>query len=307
MRGLVIRNTGSWYDVRTDAGEVFACKVKGNFRLRGIRSTNPVAVGDVVEVRPGTDGTALITEIHDRRNYIIRRASNLSAQSHIIAANIDVACLLATVAHPEVSLTFVDRFLASAEAYRVPVMIIYNKVDLYDEDQRRLLDAIFVLYRSLGYTCHAISAQTGEGVAALRADLEGRTALFSGNSGVGKSTLLNLLAPDAHARTAELSAAHDQGQHATTFSEMYDLEDGGHIIDTPGIRGFGTFDFERAEVGHYFREIFEVGRSCRFQDCTHTHEPGCAVLAALDRREIALSRYHSYLSMLDDKDEGKYR
>ena len=302
MRGLIVRNTGSWYDVRTDDGQLFACKVKGNFRLRGIRSTNPVAVGDEVEFEGG-----FITEIRDRRNYIIRRASNLSKQSHIIAANVDLACLVVTIAHPETSTTFIDRFLASAEAYRVPVCLIFNKLDLYDADQHRYLEALMHLYRVLGYTCHAVSAETGYGLEALLADLRGKTSLFSGNSGVGKSTLLNRLVPDANAKTAAISLAHDQGQHATTFSEMFGLEGGGSIIDTPGIRGFGTFDFEPEEVSHYFREIFATARHCRFGNCTHTHEPGCAVREALDNNLIAESRYQSYLSMLSDKDEGKYR
>ncbi len=364
MTGLVIRNTGSWYDVRTDDGQLFACKVKGNFRLRGIRSTNPVAVGDIVEFTPpstgGAGGGSFITEIHDRRNYIIRRASNLSKQSHIIAANVDLACLVVTIAHPETNTTFIDRFLASAEAYRVPVALIFNKVDLYDADERRYLDAVMALYRHLGYPCFPVSAETGEGVTVpegspegltvpegsssvkrpvgpsapegpgpLLPYLQGKTTLFSGNSGVGKSTLLNRLIPDARAKIAPLSEAHDQGQHTTTFSEMYELPmvgsegtlnpqpstlnrppwgtTGGSIIDTPGIRGFGTFDFEREEVSHYFREIFQIGHDCRFSNCTHTHEPGCAVLKALDNHEIAESRYRSYLSMLQDEDEGKYR
>ena len=344
MKGLVVRNTGSWYDVRTDDDQLFACKVKGNFRLRGIRSTNPVAVGDIVEISPpsGTrattpattpDGfpsgtTAFITEIHDRRNYIIRRASNLSKQSHIIAANVDLACLIVTIAHPETSTTFIDRFLASAEAYRVPVALIFNKTDLYDADERRYLDAVMALYRHLGYPCFAVSAETGEGVdttspadgpseGPLRTFLQGKTSLFSGNSGVGKSTLLNRLIPEACAKIAPISEAHDQGQHTTTFSEMYTLPasacgpspatNPGYIIDTPGIRGFGTFDFEREEVSHYFRDIFQTGHDCRFSNCTHTHEPGCAVLKALDNHEIAESRYRSYLSMLEDEDEGKYR
>ena len=315
MTGVIIRNTGSWYVVRLDDGQLFECKVKGNFRLRGIRSTNPVAVGDRVEIKPTTDGpdasasgkTALITEIHDRRNYIIRRASNLSKQSHIIAANVDLACLVVTIVHPETNTTFIDRFLASAEAYRVPVALVFNKVDLYDADELRYLEAIMSLYRMLNYECFAVSAQTGEGLDAFLTALRGKTTLFSGNSGVGKSTLLNSLVPEAKAKTAMLSAAHDQGQHTTTFSEMYDLEGGGCIIDTPGIRGFGTFDFEPDEVSHYFREIFQIGRNCRFGNCTHTHEPGCAVLKALDNHEIAESRYLSYLSMLEDKDEGKYR
>lgn len=322
MKGLIVRNTGSWYDVRTDDGQLFACKVKGNFRLRGIRSTNPVAVGDWVEITPPAEGQqgAFITEIRDRRNYIIRRASNLSKQSHIIAANVDLACLVVTVAHPETSTTFIDRFLASAEAYRVPVALIFNKVDLYNADERRYLDAVMALYRHLDYPCFAVSAITGEGIEQVTSStdegqqetpllpfLKDKTSLFSGNSGVGKSTLLNRLVPSACARTASLSVAHDQGLHTTTFSEMFDLPEGGAIIDTPGIRGFGTFDFEREEVSHYFREIFSIGRECRFSNCTHTHEPGCAVLTALENQSIAASRYQSYLSMLTDKDEGKYR
>lgn len=317
MKGLIVRNTGSWYDVRLDDGQLLPCKVKGNFRLRGIRSTSPVAVGDWVEVKGG-----LITDIYDRRNYIIRRASNLSKQSHIIAANVDLAGLVVTVAHPETSTTFIDRFLASAEAFRVPVALIFNKVDLYDADEQRYLNGLMALYRHLDYACFAVSAVTGQGLDTLCTFLQGKTTLFSGNSGVGKSTLLNRLVPEARAKTAELSAAHDTGQHTTTFSEMYDLPpltpqlstpdselspSNSYIIDTPGIRGFGTFDFEPEEMSHYFREIFQYGRDCRFGNCTHTHEPGCAVLTAIDNQLIAQSRYASYLSMLQDKKEGKYR
>lgn len=308
MRGIIIRNTGSWYIVRTDDGQLFDCKVKGNFRLRGIRSTNPVAVGDVVTITPGADGTtALIVGIEDRRNYIIRKASNLSKQSHIIAANVDLALLVVTLSHPETSTTFIDRFLASAEAYRVPVTLVFNKTDLYDEADQRYLQAMVNLYESLDYTCVCCSAATGQGVDQLRSLLQDKTTLLSGNSGVGKSTLLNCLIPDAAVRTAEISEAHDTGMHTTTFSEMFDLPFGGCIIDTPGIKGFGTFDMEREEVAHYFREIFQISADCRFGNCTHTHEPGCAVRQALEEQRIAQSRYASYLSMLEDKDEGKYR
>ncbi len=294
--------------VRTDNGQLFDCKVKGNFRLKGIRSTNPVAVGDHVSITPSPDGvTALITAIDDRKNYIIRKASNLSKQSHIIAANVDLAALVVTIAHPETSTTFIDRFLASAEAYRVPVLLVFNKVDLYTPEEQRLLEAVMHLYETIGYPCLAVSAALGEGIDAVREALRGRVTLFSGNSGVGKSTLLNQLIPEAQARTSAISEAHDTGMHTTTFSEMYDLPQGGAIIDTPGIKGFGTFDMEREEVAHYFREIFQVSADCRFNNCTHTHEPGCAVLQALENHYIAQSRYNSYLSMLEDKDEDKYR
>ena len=308
MKGLVIRNTGSWYTVKTDDGRLFDCKVKGTFRLKGIRSTNPVAVGDVVTITPGNDGqTALIDGIEDRRNYIIRRASNLSKQSHIIAANVDMAALVVTIAHPETSTTFIDRFLASAEAYRVPVLIVFNKTDLYNEEELRQMDELVTLYRGIGYRCLACSAEKGDGLDDLRAELQGKTTLLSGNSGVGKSTLLNLLVPDADAKTAEISAAHDSGMHTTTFSQMFFMPQGGALIDTPGIKGFGTFDMEREEVSHYFREIFSTSDDCRFGNCTHTHEPGCAVLQAVAEGRIAESRFNSYLSMLGDKEEGKYR
>lgn len=308
MRGLIIRNTGSWYTVRTDDGGLFDCKVKGTFRLKGIRSTNPVAVGDVVTITPGADGqTALIDGIEDRRNYIIRRASNLSKQSHIIAANVDMAALIVTIAHPETSTTFIDRFLASAEAYRVPVLIVFNKTDLYDNAERGQMQRLVSLYQDIGYRCVTCSAETGDGIDELRAELQGQTTLLSGNSGVGKSTLLNLLVPDADAKTAEISAAHDSGMHTTTFSQMFFLPQGGALIDTPGIKGFGTFDMEREEVSHYFREIFKASAECRFGNCTHTHEPGCAVLQAVAEGSIAESRFNSYLSMLEDKDEDKYR
>lgn len=308
LNGLVIRNTGSWYIVKTDDGQLFDCKVKGSFRLKGIRSTNPVAVGDVVSITPGADGqTALIDGIEDRRNYIVRRASNLSKQSHIIAANVDLAALIVTVAHPETSTTFIDRFLASAEAYRVPVLIVFNKTDLYNEAECEAMERLVALYERIGYRCLTCSAAKGEGMDALRAELQHKTTLLSGNSGVGKSTLLNLLVPDASARTAEISVAHDSGMHTTTFSQMFFLPFGGALIDTPGIKGFGTFDMEREEVSHYFREIFSTSDDCRFGNCTHTHEPGCAVLEAVWNGEIAESRFNSYLSMLEDKDEDKYR
>ena len=313
MHGLVIKNTGYWYIVLTDEGETIDCKIKGNFRLKGIRSTNPVAVGDFVTILPNQEGTAFITAIDDRRNYIIRKSQNLSKQSHIIAANVDQACLVVTIAHPETSTTFIDRFLASAEAYRVPVILIFNKTDILDEDERRYLDMMMQLYRTVGYECVALSAETGDGVDALMPMLEGKTTLFSGNSGVGKSTLLNRLVPGLNLRTSEISDAHDTGTHTTTFSEMIPLPVKAEtsarswLIDTPGIRGFGTFDMEPEEICSYFKEIFKFSADCRFGNCTHTHEPGCAVLKAVEEHYIALSRYNSYISMLNDKEEGKYR
>ena len=308
MNGLVVKNTGSWFTVRTDDGRLFECKVKGTFRLKGIRSTNPVAVGDLVTITPGADGqTAFIDGIENRRNYIIRRASNLSKQSHIIAANVDMAALVVTVAHPETSTTFIDRFLASAEAYRIPVLVIFKKTDLYDEEECRHMNELVSLYQAIGYPCLTCSATAGNGLDELRAELQGKTTLLSGNSGVGKSTLLNLLVPDAGVKTAEISVAHDTGMHTTTFSQMFFLPQGGALIDTPGIKGFGTFDMEREEVSHYFREIFRTSDDCRFGNCTHTHEPGCAVLQAVAEGRIAESRFTSYLSMLEDKDESKYR
>ena len=313
MHGLVIKNTGYWYTVLTDEGETIDCKIKGNFRLKGIRSTNPVAVGDFVTILPNQEGTAFITAIDDRRNYIIRKSQNLSKQSHIIAANVDQACLVVTIAHPETSTTFIDRFLASAEAYRVPVILIFNKTDILDEDERRYLDMMMQLYRTIGYECVALSAETGDGVDALMPMLEGKTTLFSGNSGVGKSTLLNRLVPGLNLRTSEISDAHDTGTHTTTFSEMIPLPVKAEtsarswLIDTPGIRGFGTFDMEPEEICSYFKEIFKFSADCRFGNCTHTHEPGCAVLKAVEEHYIALSRYNSYISMLNDKEEGKYR
>jgi len=307
VRGLVIKNTGSWYTVLTDEGNTVECKIKGNFRLKGIRSTNPVAVGDRVGILLNQEGTAFIHEIDDRRNYIVRKSPNLSRACHIIAANVDQAFLLVTVNYPETSTTFIDRFLASAEAYRIPVVLVFNKNDLLNDDERRLQQMMVDLYEYVGYECRIISAATGEGLDDLRDALRDRITLFSGNSGVGKSTLLNQLIPGVQLRTAAISTAHNTGMHTTTFSEMLRLPFGGWAIDTPGVKGFGAFDMEPGEICGYFKEIFRFSKDCRFSNCTHTHEPGCAVREAVENHLIAQSRYNSYVSMLNDKDESKYR
>ncbi len=311
MTGTVIKNTGSSYIVKTPTGNELPCRIKGNFRIKGIRTTNPVAVGDIVEVRPSESGDSFITAIEPRRNYIIRRASNLSKEAHIIAANIDAVCLIATLFHPTTSTTFIDRFLSTAEAYDVPATLVLNKADLCagDEERSEYLDAVTYLYRSIGYEVIHTSAETGEGIDSLRDILSGKTTLLSGNSGVGKTSLINRLIPGIELRTAAISAVHDTGMHTTTFSEMFELPGNtGRIIDTPGVKGFGTVDMDKNEVSHYFPEIFKLSQQCRYNNCSHTHEPGCAVRQAVDNHLIAASRYSSYLSILEDTGSSeKYR
>lgn len=303
--GLVIKSTGSAIVVLTAEGAQLDCRIKGNLRIAGIRSTNPVAVGDNVTIEQQPDGTTWITSVLPRRNYIIRRSTNLSKQSHILAANIDRVVLLVTINHPVTSTTFIDRLLATAEAYNVPATLLFNKVDLLTAEEQEHLHELMNLYTSLGYPSMAISAKYDD-VATLRKQFIGLTTLLSGNSGVGKSTLLNALFGQKITRTAEISQAHDKGMHTTTFSEMYPLPEGGWVIDTPGVKGFGTLDMQREEVGHYFREIFATSRGCRYSNCLHLGEPGCAVLPEVGQ-SIAISRFDSYVSILNDATEDKYR
>ena len=307
MQGTVIKSSGSVYGVRATDGRVVDCRVKGNFRLKGIRSTNPVAVGDHVKFDVRSDGTAYIVEILERKNYIVRKASNLSKQSHILAANLDLCFLVVTINHPATATTFIDRFLAAAEAYRVPTVLVFNKTDLYNEAEREELEYLTALYESIGYSCMRTSATDGSGIEQLREAMRGKVSLLAGNSGVGKSSIVNAIAPEIAARVGEISKTHDTGMHTTTYTEMFEFMPGSYLVDTPGVKGFGTFDMEAEEISHYFVEFFRLSRDCRYSNCTHTHEPGCAVLEALEKGEIAPSRYQSYLSMLEDKDEGKYR
>lgn len=301
-KGLVTKSTGSWYSVVLDSDEVRQVRIKGKLRLQGIRTTNPVAVGDNVMV----DGESIVS-VCDRRNYIIRKASNLSKQSQIIACNIDLALLVVTVRHPETAVEFIDRFLATAEAYRIPVLIAFNKTDLLSDGDLEYVDGLEKLYTMLGYSCVRTSVVNGEGMERLRSELSGRITLLSGNSGVGKSSIINALDPSFNTRTGAISDVHDTGMHTTTFSEMLPFA-GGYVIDTPGVKGFGTIEMAKEEVGHFFPEIFRFSQSCRFGNCTHTNEPGCAVRDAVEKHYISESRYTSYLSILDDSDDSsKYR
>ncbi|MFA8433864.1 MAG: ribosome small subunit-dependent GTPase A [Marinifilaceae bacterium] len=304
--GLVIKSTGSWYSVKTDSGEIHQCRIKGKFRMAGIRSTNPIAVGDRVEIEESKDAV-VITRIHERKNYIIRKASNLSKRSHIIASNIDQAFLIVTVNYPLTTTTFIDRFLASAEAYRIPVRLIFNKIDRYREEDLQRMEELKATYERIGYPCFETSAKKNINIDLLKQELKGKINVLSGHSGVGKSTLINALEPELDLKTAEISDAHHSGKHTTTFSEMFELSEGGYIIDTPGIRGFGTIDMVKEEIFHFFPEIFKKADGCQFYNCTHVHEPKCAVKQAVEEGDISYTRYESYLGMMLEDEDEKYR
>ena len=304
-KGIVIKSTGSHYLVRMENEEVISCRIKGKMRLEEIKSTNPVAVGDWVMVECDDD-EGLICEVMERKNYIVRRASNLSKQSHVLAANVDQAILIVTVNYPVTTPVFIDRFLASAEAYGSPVILVFNKIDRYDKRHLKELDHWRNLYEGIGYQTISISAKNNDDVNQVKSLLHNHVSVLAGHSGVGKSTLINRIEPGLNLKTAEISDAHHQGKHTTTNAEMHRLTDGGYIIDTPGVRGFGLINIEKEELSHFFREIFERSKECQFNNCSHVNEPGCAVKSRVKSGEIALSRYQSYLNILTNKEE-KYR
>lgn len=311
-QGLVIKTTGSWYAVEDENGDYFECKVKGNFRIKDIKSTNPVAVGDRVKFTVQDDSkakpankTGWITSIEDRKNYIVRRSPNLSKQSHIIAANIDQAILVATISWPVTTTTFIDRYLASAEAYRIPVLIVFNKTDLYSKAETAKMNEMISVYSKIGYSCLATSVTKNAGIEEMKNELAGKTNVMNGHSGVGKSTLINLIQPGLNLKTSKISEMHKTGKHTTAFSAMYKLSFGSYIIDTPGIKGFGMLDMQAWEISHYFPEIFKISKNCQYSNCSHTHEPGCAVKEAVKAGDVAQSRYISYLGLLEGED--KYR
>ncbi|OUS00455.1 ribosome small subunit-dependent GTPase A [Flavobacteriales bacterium 33_180_T64] len=306
MTGLVYKSTGSWYTVKTDLGTVYQCRIKGKFRLKGIKSTNPIAVGDIVDFELETnndDVTGVIHKIHDRNNYIVRKSVNLSKQTHIIASNIDQVFLLITIDNPPTFTSFIDRFLATAEAYSIKTILLFNKVDVYNDETLDEVRYLAHVYRKIGYECIGISAETGKNVDKVKALMIGKVSMFAGHSGVGKSTLVNIIEPNLDLKTKAISTQHSQGQHTTTFAEMFDLSFDAKIIDTPGIKGFGVVNMDKEEVGDYFPEFFELKQDCKFNNCLHVEEPKCAVKAALDNDEISYSRYRSYLQILEGEDE----
>ncbi|WP_370478622.1 ribosome small subunit-dependent GTPase A [Tamlana flava] len=307
MTGSVYKSTGSWYTVKTDLGHTYECRIKGRFRIKGIKSTNPIAVGDVVDFEIETDNnqeSGIIYNIHDRANYIVRKSVNLSKQTHIIAANLDQVFLMITINNPPTLTSFIDRFLVTAEAYSVKTILLFNKIDAYDEDALNEVRYLAHVYRKIGYECIGVSAKTGKNVDKVKALMHDKVSMFSGHSGVGKSTLVNAIEPDLNLKTKEISSLHMQGQHTTTFAEMFDLSFGAKIIDTPGIKGFGIVDMDKEEVGDYFPEFFALKQDCKFNNCLHVNEPKCAVKQALDEGEVEYSRYRSYLQILEGEDEN---
>ncbi|GGD14112.1 ribosome small subunit-dependent GTPase A [Hyunsoonleella pacifica] len=307
MTGRVYKSTGSWYTVKTQLGEVYQCRIKGKFRIRGIKSTNPIAVGDVVDFDLETKNdevSGIIHNIHDRANYIVRKSVNLSKQTHIISANIDQVFLMITIDNPPTFTSFIDRFLVTAEAYSITTILLFNKIDTYDEETLLEVKYLAHVYRKIGYECIGISAKTGKNVDKVQRLMRDKVSMFSGHSGVGKSTLVNAIEPNLNLKTKEISSQHMQGQHTTTFAEMFDTSFGGKIIDTPGIKGFGVVDMDKEEVGDYFPEIFELKQHCKFNNCLHLKEPKCAVKEALEADEIAYSRYRSYVQILEGEEEN---
>ena len=306
MTGLVYKSTGSWYTVKTLNGKIIECRIKGKFRIKGIKSTNPIAVGDIVDFELETKNdevTGIIHRIHERKNYVIRKSVNLSKQTHIIASNVDQIFLLFTIDNPPTFTSFIDRFLVSAEAYSIKTILLFNKIDAYGDDTILEVKYLASIYRKIGYQCIGISAKTGKNVEKVKQLMIDNVSIFTGHSGVGKSTLINAIESGLNLKTKEISEQHQQGQHTTTFAEMFDLSFDAKIIDTPGIKGFGVVDMEKEEVGDYFPEFFELKQDCKFNNCLHIHEPKCAVKEALDVDEIAISRYRSYLQILDGEEE----
>jgi len=307
MKGTVTKSTGSWYSIKGEDGTFVEARIVGKFRIKGLRTTNPVAVGDIVEYDAVEDGTAVIKKIEERENYIIRKSTNLSKQAHIIAANVDQAVLMVTFAIPETSLGFIDRFLVTAEAYHIPVVILINKMDMYEPEHLEYVDEIIDLYESIGYPCIPTSADDGFNLEAVKELLTGKISLLAGHSGVGKSTLINAIEPELDLKTSDISEWSLKGKHTTTFAEMFDLSFGGSVIDSPGIKGFGMIDLEKEDLSHRFPEMRERMDACKFHNCVHINEPGCAIRAAVESGEIAASRYHSYLSMYEEDQSQKYR
>lgn len=309
MNGKVLKSTGKWYIVETESGEVVNCRIRGRLRLDGLKTTNPIAVGDIVVLSDKQDdeGNRVIEDFLPRTNYIVRKSTNLSKQKQILAANVDRAYLLVTIHSPETHLAFIDRFLVSAESFRIPVTLLFNKMDLYDESDREYVDALCYMYEKIGYTCVQISASNKQNIDFLKDEIAGKQVMISGHSGVGKSTLVNAIDPSLNLKTGEISKAHQQGQHTTTFAEMHKLSSGGYIIDTPGIRAFGIVDLDKEVISHYFPEMRALMHKCKFNNCRHLNEPNCAVKAALETGDIDESRYMTYVQLMEEDQLETYR